>query len=133
MFSEVFMIWSEIYETGNAQVDNEHKEIFKLVQNVMDASVSGGAKVKETMDFLAEYTVTHFKNEETLMEASGYPDMEIHKKQHAAFVAEVLALHARCNELEIRDIKNVIVNWLTDHVLGSDKIMADYCRRAKLS
>ena len=124
------MIWNKIYETGNEQVDNEHKEIFKLVQNVMDASVGEKkAQIGETIDFLANYTVNHFRHEENLMDESSYPDKPVHKKQHDDFVQEVLALRARSADVNDSEIKKVIVNWLTDHVLGSDKIMADYYRR----
>ena len=124
------MLWNETYETGNAQVDNEHREIFRLVQNVMDASASEEeAKVEEAIDSLASYTVTHFRNEEKLMEESNYPDMPIHKKQHHDFVLEVLALRERGGEASSQDIKKIIVNWLADHVLGSDKIMANYCHK----
>jgi len=82
---------------------------------------------------LAAYTVDHFKHEESLMEASSYPDKAIHKKQHDDFVQEVLALMERVknrdNEsVNVVDVKNVIFNWLVDHVLGSDKIMANHYR-----
>ena len=129
------MIWNAKYETGNTQVDDEHKEIFKLVGDVMDANLtSHETKIESTMDFLANYTVNHFKHEENLMEESNYPDMPIHKKQHDDFVIEVLALRERVkNESDSSksnsDIKKVVINWLTDHVLGSDKVMADYYRK----
>ena len=129
------MLWNKNYETGNTQVDNEHKEIFKLVQNVIDTTYDATDEKTETsIDFLAEYTVNHFKNEENLMSESSYPDMPIHKKQHDDFVGEVVALRERVkgesdNLKRNADIKKIIVNWLTDHVLGSDKVMANYYRK----
>ncbi|MCL2216214.1 MAG: bacteriohemerythrin [Defluviitaleaceae bacterium] len=129
------MIWSKKYETGNTQVDNEHKEIFKLVQDVIDVTIGNAdATVEDAIDFLANYTVHHFKHEENLMHKSNYSEMAVHKKQHDDFVAEVLALRERVkNESDTSknnlDIKKVVVNWLTDHVLGSDKVMADYYRK----
>jgi hemerythrin len=126
------MLWNTTYETGNAQVDSEHKEIFKMVETVLDASVSNNAsKVEETVDFLANYTVNHFKNEELLMEESNYPSMSVHKKQHDDFVATVLELRANLKDLTRQDIERVVVNWLTDHVLGSDKLMANHYRNFK--
>ena len=126
------MLWNETYETGNTQVDSEHQEIFKLVQNVLDASVSNeAAKIEETVDFLANYTVNHFKNEERLMEESNYPDMPIHKKQHDNFVATVLELRANLKDTKSQDIERIVINWLTDHVLGSDKLMANHYRNFK--
>ena len=130
------MIWTATYETGNTQVDNEHKEIFTLVQKLLD-SVNDEALITSTMDFLANYAVNHFRNEEHLMTESSYPDMAVHKKQHDDFVQEVLALFDRVKnesdtEKKSMDIEKVIVNWLIDHVLGSDKVMADHYRKWKM-
>ena len=127
------MIWSKNYETGNGLVDSEHQQIFKLVQKVIDATLDSGDSIEATIDFLANYTATHFKHEEELMIESSYPDMPIHKKQHDDFVVEVMALRERVlqendNTKNNIDIKKVIVNWLTDHVLGSDKVMAAFYR-----
>ena len=128
------MVWHEKYETGNRVVDDEHKEIFRLVQRVIDAAFDNREeKIETTIDFLANYTVNHFKHEEELMDESDYPETDIHKKQHSDFVQQVVSLRERVkNETDSAksniDINNVIVNWLTDHVLGSDKLMASHYR-----
>jgi len=129
------MIWNSQYETGNERVDNEHKEIFMRVEKVMASLPDGDASsIDSTMDFLASYTVNHFAHEESLMAQSNYPHMAVHKKQHDDFLAEVSFLIKRVknesdNTKNGEDITRVIVNWLTDHVLGSDKVMADYYRK----
>ena len=128
------MLWHTKYETGNEQVDNEHKEIFKLAQKVIDAAFENKEEeIETTVNFLANYTVSHFKHEEQLMKESAYPEKDIHKKQHSDFVQDVTALIERVvNEPDSKknsvDINNVIVNWLTEHVLGSDKLMATHYR-----
>ncbi|MCL2189601.1 MAG: hemerythrin family protein [Defluviitaleaceae bacterium] len=126
------MLWNTSYETGNTQVDEEHKEIFRLVETLIKAA-GGEDSVESTIDFLAGYTVNHFKHEEKLMKESAYSMMPIHKKQHEDFVAQVLALRERVlNETDPEknnaDIQKIIINWLTDHVLGSDKLMANHYR-----
>jgi len=129
------MLWNQRYETGNTQVDDEHKEIFMLVQKVIDSTEDNAdVRIESTIDFLANYAVNHFKNEEGLMTESNYPAMPVHKKQHDDFVVEVLALRERVkneedNSKNNADVTKVIVNWLTDHVLGSDKVMADHYRK----
>jgi len=129
------MLWQEKYETGNTQVDEEHKEIFKLVQKVIDATFEDrGKKIETIIDFLAGYTIKHFEHEERLMLESSYPDINIHKKQHADFLDEVVKLKAKV-ALENNSAANnvainkVIVNWLTSHVLGSDMVMAAHYRK----
>jgi len=129
------MMWRRSYETGNEQVDKEHKEIFRMVEELIaNFDDSSPAEVDKTINYLAEYTVDHFKHEEAIMEESQYPQLDEHKKQHDDFVLEVLDLQKRvqkrANEsINSIDVKVVIANWLVDHVLGSDKEMADYHRK----
>lgn len=129
------MEWHKKYETGNEEVDNEHKEIFALVKKVINAAFdSQEEKIETTIDFLADYTIRHFAHEERIMEESNYPDTDIHKKQHQDFVKDVVALKERVMvESDSRkssiEVNNVIVDWLTAHVLGSDKVMAEYYRK----
>jgi len=129
------VVWNSKYETGNKQVDSEHQEIFKRVQSVLDAAASNeDIKIEDTIDFLAGYTVDHFQHEERLMEESGYPETDLHKKQHEDFVQEVLALRERVKneadqEKNSQDVMIVIVNWLIDHVLNSDCMMANHYRK----
>ncbi|MCL2618951.1 MAG: hemerythrin family protein [Defluviitaleaceae bacterium] len=129
------MLWNEKYETGNREVDDEHREIFDLVQKVIDATFKDrGEKMETIIDFLANYTIQHFNNEERLMEESGYPHTGEHKRQHAEFLEEVVKLKKKVLAEADRTANNVlinkvIVNWLTKHVLGSDMMMAAHYRK----
>ena len=132
------MVWESKYETGNEQIDSEHKELFRLVENVVAKSYTDPGQIKSAVDFLTNYATTHFRNEEMLMEESAYPIAHIHRKQHSDFVVAVVALVKRVlNESDgaknRADIEEVVINWLVDHVLGSDKIMADHYRKWALS
>ena len=128
------MAWQTKYETGNAQIDDQHKEIFKLVSQIVDTNYTSADKIKSAIDFLTNYAATHFEYEEKLMDESAYPMAHVHKKQHYDFVSAVEALVKRVSS-ESDDAKNradieiVALNWLADHVLGSDKVMADHYRK----
>ena len=129
------MLWQKKYETGNKRVDDEHKQIFALVQRVIDATFEDkDEKIDTIINFLADYTVKHFEHEEDLMDESKYPDTSVHKKQHVDFLNDVTVLKKKI--LLERDsaasniaINKAIVGWLTNHVLGSDMIMAAYYRK----
>lgn len=49
-------------ETGNAIIDNEHSELFKAVNNIVDACSKGqGRKIMEpAIQFLLSYVELHF-------------------------------------------------------------------------
>jgi len=129
------MLWNEKYETGNTVVDEQHKEIFHLVQRVIDANFeSRHEKVNEILNFLAEYTVQHFLDEEKIMLESGYPNFNEHKKQHTDFLEKVTKLiktvSGSTDSIENSIVLNkVIVDWLSNHVLGSDMSIAEHYRK----
>jgi len=130
-------MWDEIYETGNEIVDNEHKEIFTLVEKVLSATFEKRSKeIDTTIDFLTDYVVEHFLHEEQLCDECSYPDSSVHKAQHANFAQNVGKLVERIatheNSLNISlEINKTIVDWLTDHIMKSDKALADYYRNWK--
>ena len=128
------MIWHSKYETGDEQIDSQHKEIFRLVESVIETSYANAGKIDSAMEFLAGYTATHFAHEEKLMDMCKYPLSDMHKKQHYDFVESVVGLMGRVAkesdaERNRTDIESVVVDWLADHVLGSDKIMAAHYRQ----
>ena len=127
------MLWSKEYETGDLSVDREHREIFRLVQQVIDtkALIDKDAKIKIALGFLSEYTVTHFANEEKLMIESDYPGYEEHKAIHDTFIKDVVVFVTRFKKEGASDaiydtIHNFIIAWLKEHIIGKDKHMADH-------
>jgi len=126
------MQWHKSYETGNKVVDNDHKEIFDMVNKLINISFQNQREnYTSTIDYLSKYVLRHFANEEGIMDESDYPRSEEHKRQHSDFVKVVTQLRERldANESDIGlEINQTIVDWLSDHVLGSDKALADHYR-----
>lgn len=127
------MLWNKNFETGNEIVDGQHKEIFRLVQQVLDADAFANRqeKIEVAMSFLSDYAVRHFASEESLMTESNYPQYDQHKGQHDGFVKDVVAFVERFkvegSTISISEtINNFVVAWLKDHIMGSDRAMADY-------
>ena len=129
------MVWSKQYETGNEKVDNEHKEIFRLVKKILDGSFdSREEKIDTAIRFMADHIINHFHREELLMIESEYPGAEEHKKLHADFIEVVLDLIERVkNETDSLknhlDVNNVVVSWFIAHVLDRDKNMISHYRK----
>jgi len=131
-------LWNSSYETGNAMVDKDHREIFSLVEGVLSSSFkSRKEKVQEAIDFLANYVVEHFAREERLMDES-----VAHKKEHSDFLTVAVALKERFNNdgyilgentednsLHLSmEINKTVIGWLTKHVMGSDRKLATHYR-----
>ena len=131
--------WSSDYEIGNAEVDAQHKRLFKLVSDLVVSCMEGRSTetLKETLDFLVDYTVQHFGDEESLQLQYGFPEYETHKQMHDDFKTKVSELvldflDSGSSEELSRDVNKVVVRWLTSHISREDKKIGVHIRKARM-
>ena len=117
----------EIYSLNNEQLDDEHKNLFKIAEEAF-AVVKPELKhekIKTVLNKLYEYMKTHFSHEEEYMQEINYPQFEIHKDIHNNivntindFIKELPTLSADSFEKELaRLIDTTIIN----HIIQEDK------------
>lgn len=109
--------WRDGFKIGIAQVDQEHRHLFTLVRALNLQSV------QQTVDELLDYVVTHFSNEQELMERSGYPAFEQHLKLHEEFgasVAEFLGSSGDWTEERVQELRRFLNKWLIGHIMTHD-------------
>jgi len=130
--------WDDCYLLGNEKVDNQHKELFNLVNSLVQSCDSGTdtKKLKETLLFMVNYAVLHFDDEEALQIECNYPEYEKHKKMHDDFKNVVLGLVDRFSQsgssAELsNDVKKIIVKWLVNHIMSEDKKIGDHLKRQR--
>jgi len=129
-------IWDDSYLLGNELVDTQHHQLFDLVNSLVRSCADGSdtKKVKETLDFLINYTVQHFDDEEVLQIKFKYPEYERHKQLHEAFKPVVAGLVQRFEECGSSeklciDIKTIVVKWLVNHILTEDKKIGEHLQK----
>jgi len=119
--------WSQQYRTGNDGVDEQHQELFRLMNELYDAMKLGKGKdrVTSTLASLMEYTIHHFKSEERLMQDHSYPRFAAHKKIHDELTRRVqqLASDDRAGKVLSVDISEFLSSWLSHHIDSTDKDM----------
>lgn len=127
--------WTSDLETGNAAIDTQHKELIVAVNNLLDACSKGKGRdsLKQTADFLYNYTAKHFADEEKLQLASKYPDYESHKKDHEDFKKEVQKIVTQLNAegptiLLVGKVNSTIASWLIKHIKQQDVKVAAHIR-----
>lgn len=123
--------WKEIYIVKVNEVDNQHKKLVSLVNELHDAMIIGKGKevLNKVLNELVEYTVYHFATEEKYFDQYEYPGSDQHKKQHKELVEQVAALKAKIDSGEkvlTLDVMNFLRDWLHDHIIGSDKLFGPY-------
>jgi hemerythrin len=124
-------MWKESYRLGVETIDGQHRQLFKMVDDLLEV-VDGGAgkdykqKCAEAVSFLYDYTVKHFQFEEGYQASIGYKDIEAHKLQHKRFIVTVDNFAKRMVDSEysmqvVKAFCGSLVAWLNYHVADTDQ------------
>ena len=120
-----FFIWNESYSVKIARMDEQHKKLFSLLDELGTAMLAG--TVRETfgkiLRGLAEYAKTHFAQEELLLKQYGYPGYNWHKKLHEEFINQVESFQKEFDSGVALPIKVSVYlrDWLSNHILKVDQ------------
>ena len=121
------MQWSARYETGQPEIDEHHRELFRRMNEMYSACKEGRGKdeVLKLLDFLSSYAVWHFEQEEAYTKMHRDRRCIENKQQHTKFAETVMDLRKRI-DVEggslpiVMQTNELIRNWLTNHILGTD-------------
>jgi hemerythrin len=126
--------WDSKYETGIPAVDDQHKELFKLVGELSQAIDNDGElDCGYLMARLEVYSLYHFTSEEHLMAKYGYPELDEHKKEHKKFRVKILSMKDDCLDDESKearkDLLQFLETWLTTHTVEIDQKYVPFLKR----
>ena len=122
----------EEYKIGVELIDEQHKKLFELADKAYlllkdDFSLDKYDKIVHILEELKDYTIFHFKSEEEYMESINYKRLFTQKIEHEEFIKKIEAIDLR-NIDEKQDeslvkILNFLNDWLTEHILKTDKLI----------
>ena len=120
-----FFKWKEEYSVGVELIDNQHKVIIKMLNDLNNAFLNKehGEVVLDIISEMANYTVLHFKTEEDIFKAIGYSLEKEHIKEHVNFikkVGEFKTQYEENNSALTFKVLNFLREWLNSHILVSD-------------
>ncbi len=118
--------WDDSFATGIQRYDDQHKVLFKMVNDLHDAMQQKRTKeaIGQILRGLADYTVNHFADEEKSFAETRYPDEADHKVLHKKLVDQVVELIGKFQSGETllsQDVIDFLQKWLIDHIKGQDK------------
>jgi hemerythrin len=129
----VFIEWDQRYSVGIPKIDDQHKELVRLTNELYDSCMLDDeamtAQFKSTLSSLVHYVTEHFGAEERLLQRVGYPHYAEHKKEHESFVKKML------DDMKLfRDGKAFVPNnfvrflrdWTLSHIAVSDKQYSEF-------
>jgi len=120
--------WQHEYCTQNQQIDQEHQELFILVDHLHQAMLQRETQsvLKGMLENLAIHTIDHFQTEENLMQINHYPGYERHKQAHDGLKTKVTHLLKKFDQSEAFisvDLTEFLTEWLVHHIKGEDQKM----------
>jgi methyl-accepting chemotaxis protein len=128
--------WDKTLATGNAHVDEQHKQLFAAINDILDtvARNKSNEEVRKSLRFLNDYTLRHFADEEKILQDCGYPEFARHKKVHEDFKKTVRDLEndftRRGASQELAgQIHSVVGEWLVFHIKGMDLQWAAFLKQ----
>jgi hemerythrin len=123
--------WKDAYSVKIVSIDNQHKKLFDLVNELDQAMAAGHGKdvAKDVLDRLVGYTVQHFAAEERLMDAHKFPGAVSHKGEHKALTDKVLAFKKDFESGAVGitpSLLGFLQHWLRDHIQKVDRQYTDF-------
>lgn len=129
--------WTDDLATGVAQIDGQHKELFRRINGLLEACRQGRGKVEveRVIRFLEDYVLEHFSDEESYMTRFSYPAYASHKAQHLEFMDNFFALKTSfetdgAGVHIVVKTNHLVVDWLKNHIRRTDKALGDFLKVA---
>ena len=123
-------------ETGDPEIDGQHRELFNRIDRLLAASRERRSReeVGQTLTFLGDYVVHHFAAEERMMAVADYPEIEAHRAEHARFVQEFGLLYQEFKAegpttLFIIRVGNRVTGWLREHIYRTDRTLVQWLKQ----
>lgn len=132
----MLLTWTPDLAVGIQEIDKQHQELFKHINDLLEASQKGLGKtqVQDVVKFLEGYVVFHFGTEERYMDQYKYPGVGDHKKEHIWFVDQWQGLKQQLDAegptvLGVLSTKRLLVDWLLNHVQKTDRALGAFLKK----
>jgi hemerythrin-like metal-binding protein len=125
--------WDSKFITGNDDIDEQHQELYRQIDMLVDACYRGENReiITKTVDSVEQYVIEHFQAEEQLLLVYKSPELEIHKREHEEFVGHIARLKKifdlpEADYMMAVDTINMLIGWAGQHIINRDMIFCRY-------
>jgi hemerythrin len=121
-----FINWTPAFSVGIPVIDDQHKILIALINELHAATLRGEARevMERTFQELVLYAESHFKCEEGFLRQVGYPFLVKHHVEHREFVVKVQKLYSASFAIKFMRSMDLLVflrSWWGEHILVADQ------------
>ena len=126
--------WLSTYKIGVKKIDDQHQDLFVLVNQLRDGLKQGWntTKIRELFDLLVEHVIIHFADEEAYMTKFHYPERMVHVVDHRDLIRQVEEVESQWNRGKLvvtPELLEYLHHWLVNHIEGPDHQLGLYLHR----
>jgi hemerythrin len=123
--------WDDSYSVKVAALDDQHKKLFALVEELHQAMLSRRGKdvTGAILSRLSKYTIYHFSAEEKLLEKHNYPGLETHRAEHDDLRFRVTMFQQEFDAgiaTVTLELMAFLQQWLKNHICNVDRRYGDF-------
>ena len=117
--------WSSRYDTGIRVIDEQHQELFRLLEQLRKVvqAEGAGAALENLLAELVACSERHFATEEAYMARFNYPDLGQHVSEHATMLTslhELLRKFRENQQVMALMVPTFMEGWLKHHISDGD-------------
>jgi hemerythrin len=119
-------------ETGNSDIDFQHRTLFAMANEVLFSSelAKSPEQFQRAVNFLVAYLEYHFSSQELAMRQHRYASRRFHSAFHDHIRREARNIAARASGGSTEETKSAIFflleDWAVYHVSAADRHLADF-------
>lgn len=128
-----YVVWSSVFSVGVKIVDDQHRGLFNLVNDMLghitSDEISEKDYFKKVIYQVLQYIKVHFNTEEEIMIHTKFPGYAEHKKAHDAFVQIAVDTNRRFEsgeKINLEDFTGFLKEWILTHIAIMDKQYFSY-------
>ena len=123
--------WTEKYSVNIAALDNQHKRLFAIINELNQALANGEGKAAtdSVLWKLVDYAKAHFAAEEALLAEYKFPETASHRAEHDSFTQSIAKFREddRAGKPGVPvSLMLFLQDWLKEHILVNDKAYASF-------
>ncbi|MBP7811790.1 MAG: hemerythrin family protein [Candidatus Moranbacteria bacterium] len=122
----VMLEWEERYSVGVALIDQQHQQMFRMINDLADIihGVPDAKRVTELLAAIVLYKRAHFATEEEYFKQFNYEGAAEHITEHRKFDEALTGLtekHAGDTFGLAFELIDFLEDWLIQHLLNTDQ------------
>lgn len=122
-------IWQDDYLLDNKQVDQQHKQLFDLANQLVKSSRKEDL-IDNAMQ-LYKHVREHFQAEEALMKQHSYPAYAEHVQAHNQLLNNLVEIsdHIHQGKWQHEEVRLFMRGWVLVHILDVDSLLGNFLRQ----